>query len=276
MKKLLRLILITGFCLCAGLFFVSGGVRAASSVAQGYISSDKDLKTGMAVSLAEESNNDQQFVVRASTTNKSKYLGIVTRIDDAVLTISDKSSTIYVSNSGQHQVYVSTVNGEVKKGDLLVLSPLKGILMKANMATVTDTSIAVALSDLNSDNSNEQQVSTNDGTTKNVSVGRIDAEVITGTISNQQSDKNFVSVFGESLTGRPVSDIRVVIACIILLIVLIVEGTIIYGAVSSSIIAVGRNPLSRKEIYKQLVHTSLLSLAILLIGATGIIVVIYT
>lgn len=248
---------------------------SATSVSKGYQTSDTEIRTGMAVSLTADSNSDNQKVEKSSSANRDKYVGIVSDVDNSLVTFGSKYSTIFVANAGTGEVYVSDLNGEVKQGDPLVISPIKGILMKAGSSSMDTTSVAIALSDLDLASPQSKEIKLDSGETKQVSIGSINAEFGLNSISSPNK-QNFLSVFGESVAGKPVSEIRVLIACVILFIILIVEGSIVYGAVSSSITAVGRNPLSKKSVYKQLTQTSILAAAILIFGCVGIYVVIWT
>ncbi|MCA9333105.1 hypothetical protein KDA00_04520 [Candidatus Saccharibacteria bacterium] len=276
MKSLIIKSFLLLYIIVIGASFMSSFVSAETSVSKGYLSKDKDLRSGMAVSLSDESSNEQQYVERTATSNRSKYIGVVTTIDQSVVTIRSEESTVYVSDSGQYQVYVSDLNGDVSQGDVLVTSPIKGVLMRLGDDGNGQTKVAIALSDFNdSQDIQTQTVQTSAEGSRTVKISRINAELSSGTVIKDEK-KQFFSVFGESLTGKPVSEIRVLVACIILLLVLIIEGSILYGAVSSSITALGRNPLSKAAIYKQLVHTSFLALLILIVGISGIYVVIWT
>ncbi len=251
-------------------------VYAATSISKGYQTKSTDLKIGMAVSLGEDSTNDNQYVEASSVKNKQKYIGIVTTVDDSTVTISSGNSTIYVSNSGQHTVFVSDLNGEVKKDDLLTVSPIEGVLMKMNDSDSGNNSVAVALDDLSSSGSkSSKEIKLSDGTPRSIQIGQVAAEVNTVAVNNENSNK-LLNAVGESLTGHKVSEVRIIIACTILFVILIIVGAIVYGAVSSSILAIGRNPLSKKSVYRQLGQASVLAISILLFGAIGIYVVIWT
>lgn len=255
---------------------LGGAVMATASVAKGYVASDTDIKPGMAVSLSADSNDSVQKVEKASTINRDKYLGIVTSIDQSVVTITDKQATVHVANTGQYDVLVSDINGEVKKGDFMVVSPVKGLLMKRSDVNQNDVSVAVALKDFSeASDISTSTVTTDTGTNREIRIGKLSAEISTKTIFNNES-RQFLAVFGESLAGKPVSEVRVLIACILLFVILIAEGSIVYGAVTSSITAIGRNPLSKKSVFKQLAQTSVMALLILVFGAAGIYVVIWT
>lgn len=206
------------------------------------------------------------------------YVGIVTTIDDSLQILTDKSVKVYVANSGKMQILVSDVNGAIRSGDALVISPLRGVLMKASIDGNTKTSVAIAQANFDGGSIQAQEAKLDDGTTKQVHIGKIEGELaikkVEDTTSNTSSSP--LGQFGQSLTGHPVNEVRILIAGFILLLVVIVEGSIIYAAISTSITAVGRNPLSKNSIYKQLTRTSIIAAGILIFGLIGIYVVIWT
>ena len=75
-----------------------------------------------------------------------------------------------------------------------------------------------------------------------------------------------MSKLGKSLVGRDVGEIRVLIALLVFMIVLIAEGGIIYGAVSSAITALGRNPLARKVIQREMLQVFVVAIIVLVVG----------
>ena len=83
------------------------------------------------------------------------------------------------------------------------------------------------------------------------------------------------SPIGKGLLGKKVGEIRVVIALILFLIVLIAEGAIIHGAISSAITALGRNPMARKTIIKEMVRVIFVAIIVLVIGLASIYMILW-
>lgn len=245
---------------------------AVDTISKGYPTSDLGLQIGMAVSLAA----DNVSVERASIANQDAYLGIVSTVDSSLLTLASKNASVYISNSGRGRLYVSDVNGTIQQGDSLVVSPLKGILMKASTDGAQKTSVATALTDFDGSTGQQQEISLDNGSTKQVHIQTIEGELGLKPVSIPLTSQNSLSSFGASLTGHPVSQVRILIAGALLLLIIVIEGSLIYAAISTSITAVGRNPLSKEPIYKQLRTTTLMASAILVFGVIGIYVVIWT
>jgi hypothetical protein len=266
-KKILIFVLtITTFLWCNILF----ASVTAIGISQGYTTTDKDLQVGMIAALSSESTPDKQIVERGSTGNASKIVGVITTIDANLLTLTSSNAQVHVTTSGEANVYTSDLNGTIKKGDFITASPLKGVAMRAGNE---DTHVlGVALEDFNADKAKTQTVKTNNNSEKTVLVATIQVDVQPRNLasSKQQNKQASLVILGESLTGKSVSSTQVIVALIIFFLLLLVEGSIIYGAIFSTITALGRNPLARSAVYKQLLQVAWLTLVILAFGLGSI------
>ena len=90
-----------------------------------------------------------------------------------------------------------------------------------------------------------------------------------GTSGVVQSDSSLARL-GRAAVGKNVSEIRVLIAMIMFVIVLIAEGGIIYGAISGAITAPGRNPFANKIISGELIKIITMALVVLILGLGGV------
>ena len=252
------------------LFILTIPVSAkASSIAQGFVTNDKNLTVGMAASLSGDSNTDTQNIIPASTINASKFVGIVTTNNANLLTLTNNTATVVVATSGDAKPLVTDVNGVVKKGDKLSVSPLSGLLMKAEDGGAG--SIGTALEDANTDKATKQQIDTRSGAKKQVLVSTVQVVISTQNISGTENkNKNFLNTIGENLSGKKISDWQAIIALIVFLLLIVVEGSLIYGAVHSSFLALGRNPMAHDLVYRQLAQVILAVLAVLAFGIATI------
>ena len=73
-----------------------------------------------------------------------------------------------------------------------------------------------------------------------------------------------------TLAGKNVSTLPIVISVAIFIVTMIVVVSITYAMIRSSIISVGRNPMSQSAIYRDLIQLSALVLAILAVGMISI------
>ena len=68
------------------------------------------------------------------------------------------------------------------------------------------------------------------------------------------------------IAEKPVSPIRIYLSIGVASISVIAAIAIIYAGVRSGVISIGRNPMSKKSIFRALIETILTSLLILIIG----------
>lgn len=223
----------------------------------------------MAVSLKNNSTSSNQEVEIATKDNKDKYVGIITTKEASSIAIGSSSTNVYVVIGGQALALATDINSLIKAGDSLSISPIDGVLMKAD---INETHVVgTAMQDFDQGGAKTQQLRQSDGTNIDAKVNYLKIE--TGVRTKAQSaDKSepFLLLFGRSLTGKQVSQWQIVAAMVVLFIVLIVEGSIIYGATHSTIQAIGRNPLAKKAVYRQYVRVLVTALLILLFGGISI------
>lgn len=233
-----------------------------SALSRGYTTQDQSLQPGMVVSLVDENN-----VERADRTTADKAIGIAQAEGDSNIVFSSGEASLLVEISGEAQVYVTDFNGPIASGDNLSLSPIKGVLMKSEQG---DDVFGVAISDMK-DEGEEYVIETNQGN-KSVRISMVnislDRKGFAG-VNVIQEDSTLKSI-GRTITGRDVSEIRVLVALLIFLIVMIAEGGIIYGAISSSIVSLGRNPLAGNIIRHELIRVLFIAIGVLLIGLGAI------
>src|SRR5262249_13093503 len=143
---------------------------------------------------------------------------------------------------------------------LLVISPLKGVLMKAGTSTLPILAIAAEVPAASQTYTYQDKDQTKTADVSRVKVN-LDRHGHTGTLADSS-----LSRLGRALAGKEVGEARVIIAMIIFFIVLIAEGAILYGAISSAIGALGRNPLARKIIRAELFRVIVVAGLVLLVG----------
>src|SRR3989338_8136512 len=100
----------------------------ATTVSQGY-SSSKSESVGAVVSHSKTGENQ---IEDTTPENESRMLGVVASGNNALLDIQPKGSNIAIAVNGDAEVLVTDINGDIKTGDSLIISPLSGIAMKDN------------------------------------------------------------------------------------------------------------------------------------------------
>jgi hypothetical protein len=253
---------------------VLGGSRLVHSLSQGYSTQNSDLKKGMVVSLSSDSTQDHPAVQSADVTNVDKVVGVVVGMNDSLITVGSSSSQVFVAATGQTGAYVSDLNGSVKKGDLISLSPLKGVLMKADDSGSIGI-MGTALEDFSLSSAQTVTVNDSSGKPATVHVVQLNIDINMKPTTASTSSQNWLQRLGKSITGHDVSELRVVSALAIFVTLLVIEGTVIYSAVSGSLISMGRNPLAKNQILWQLVRSMGMAALVLMAGGTVIAIILW-
>ncbi|MEO8784764.1 MAG: hypothetical protein ABI221_00305 [Candidatus Saccharimonadales bacterium] len=266
-------LVITGLAVFAviALSLLAKPVLAAS---QSYLTTDKTITKGMAVAVVSSSSANKNLVtVQKSSVNRAnKTLGVVVALDDSLVTSVDGGATqaqkLYVADSGQATVFVTDINGAVHKGDLLAPSPLEGVLMKAN--TGTPGVLGLALADMSSQTMQTVSLS-GDGPIHSAKVALVGINMdIRFASSSSGVQQSLLVRLGQGLVHKEVSQVQTFIALSVLILLIVVEGSIVYAAVSSSITSLGRNPLAKRTIYRGLFQASGLVFMVLVVGLAAI------
>lgn len=245
---------------------------AVSAISRGYATDDISLKPGMVVQLSDDSSAETPKVERASFETPDKFVGITTRVENNSVTIASSKQSVYVENEGEVDAFVSDLDGAVKQGDQLTISPLRGILAKATESS--PIVVGTALEDFSYDGAENHEIKTVSGT-KVASINLVRFNLDSKSILNHGGVDSSLERLGESIVGKEVSELRVVVAMIIFLLVLFAEGAILYGAISSAVTSLGRNPLARNVIKKELTQIMAVALAVLTVGLGAIYLILW-
>jgi hypothetical protein len=249
------------------LAILSGPVALA--IARGYTTDDTGLQTGMVAALSSEGDSKIQ---RATQDNSQRIIGIVTTFEDSSVTVASSTTKALVESDGEVNAYVSDMGGTITKGSLLALSSLKGVLMKIPESSNARV-IAVAAEDVSASTSDESY-SISDGKTTHIAKLKVNLS-LQGSSTGQGSESSPLADLGKAVVGKDVGEIRVLVALVLFVIVLIAEGGILYGAISSAITALGRNPLARKVIRREMIRVVVVALAVLLVGLGAVYTVLW-
>lgn len=240
-------------------------ITVAQDFTQGYGTNDKLIRG----SLVARNEEDDTLVDGANLENLSRLFGIVVRSNESAVTLSTDTTGVYVATTGRYEILVSTVGGDIKSGEYITASAIDGIGMKAG--TTQELIIGQALQDFEISNPDAvlttTTVTTPDGKTENVVIGRILADLdVKRNPRLSQSAPELIVRFSELIAGKPVSLLRVYAAMAVLLVTAGLGGSMLYAGIKSSITAIGRNPLSKRSIMKGLLQVVGTSLAIFVSG----------
>jgi hypothetical protein len=237
---------------------------ALAVVSQAY-GTTGSIPLGSLVSLdAKVSGN----VVIADLLNQSRLAGVVVSSSTAALSLAgaDATGQVQVATSGAATVLVSTASGDVKVGDSIAASAIAGIGQKAIGHVRV---IGTAQADLNAKTAGVTKRSVEDesGAKREVAIGQIPVLIAVAS-NNSDGDQTsgiptWIQSIADSLAGRAVSPVRVIIAGLILLVGLVSVTVLLYSAVRNGIISIGRNPLSRTSVLKGLFQVAIIAVVIL-------------
>lgn len=247
--------------LLAGL--IATGAHALTSISQNYATSSK-IPVGSIVSLEEDSTDS---VVASSSLSVDNLLGVVINASSALIALnSDSENAVQVATSGTVDVLVSDINGPITRGDHITASPIAGVGMKA---TDNIRVAGIAQSDLTEGNGRRESYKDSEGVDQSVLIGQIPI-IVNVSYYFKEPERTIVPTaiqnLANALAGKEVSTLPIILSAAIFIVMLIVVVSIIYSMIRSSIISVGRNPLSQSAIYRDLIQLSALVIGILAVG----------
>lgn len=220
------------------------------------------ISSGIATYVPIQGNAQPGDIIKLSQNGyevtKTAYdpsvFGVVVKNPSVSLENTSQPNTFPLISSGKVYVRVSTINGQIKKGDVITSSSIPGVGQKStNQGYV----IGTALQDYAASNQNE--------------IGSI-LIVLSINFSPGQGNgtpDNLLSSLKQALSApylSPLNALRYALA-IILLIVSFIVGVSFFGKVSSlGVEAIGRNPLASKTILLGIVFHIFLAGVIIITG----------
>jgi hypothetical protein len=246
--------------------------ESTAAISQGFKTTETDLAAGALVSLTSGSQNTIQL---SNTDRVNQLIGVIG--DRPLIELSNNDKEAQVVISGTTLTLVSDINGDIKTGDKITASPINGIGMKANASSLV---VGTAQSDLGAVTTTQKTVNDRRGQPQTVKIGAVPVQInVTYYVAPQ--DKNaflppFLQSLANSVAGKEVSAVRVLIASIVLVFGFISIAVLLYSSIRSSIISIGRNPLSEGAVRKSLFEVGATSLGILLVMLIAIYLVLST
>jgi hypothetical protein len=249
-------VLVTVFCL--SVLVLSGDAYGFKGL---IFNTSQALSEGMVVSLDPD---DKEKVIASNISNSDTIVGVVSGI-----AVSDGVTEVEVATEGTIDVLVTTLYGDIKKGDVLGLSTISGIAAKFGGQGVN---IGTATEDLNTSGASvtEQQISSEDGAdAKTHKVGYVPVKIGIQKVASGEAAKqenyipSAVQQFSNGLAGKSVTGGRIIAAAAVVVTGFAASMIIIRNAINSSIIAIGRNPLTKKTTLNTLMGIFTLAITIL-------------
>lgn len=236
---------------------------------QGY-ASERPIDHGTIVELA---NAESRQVRIASQAKLENMFGVVVNPQQLPIRLSNEElqNETYVAVSGTYDVLVSTQGGAISPGDYITLSSINGIGMKAGTEEASVFGRATAGFDGQSVSRGSAKIQDVDGNTLDtVQLGSVPVTIEIQRNPNEKSTKakvpEVLERIGQAIAEREVSAIRIYISMAITAVSLITALLVLYVGVRNSVIAIGRNPMSKRSILRALLEIILTSFLILVIG----------
>lgn len=241
-----------------------------SAIAQEFQTVDKGITAASLVSGVKDTSNAVEL---SSLEGAKRLAGVVS--NRPLVQLSDGGSGVQVVTSGLTLTLVCDLNGEVVAGDKITASPIEGIGMRDSDTT---TVVGAAQSNLSDAALEKRTIKDVAGKDVEVRIGLIPVQVSVASYASETDKKTtfvpaFLQELANNVSGREVSPVRVLVAALILLLLFISITVLLYSSVRSSIISIGRNPLSEMAVRKSLLQVGLTVFGMLLFAVAIIYVV---
>ena len=261
---------------CASILVLAGLIAVkltagltAQSVTQGY-GTDEVLQRGMIVGVKAD---DPEKVEAINVDQLDQILGVVVNANDSPITLSGNQEKVFVATVGRYDVLVSDQEGDISQGDYITVSSLNGIGMRATFEQ--SEIIGRAMAGFNGKDSivGTSELTDTKGNRRTVNIGRIELDVALSKNPLAKSaavTPEWLGKIGQAIAGKSLSPARIYISAGIFVIGAFIAGAILYAGIRSSIIAIGRNPLSKKSILRGLLQVIFTSLIVFIISVVGV------
>lgn len=233
-------------------------------------SAESPLETGSIVTLTSKDSNRVKV---AQQTNAANMFGVVVDRNQLPLTVSQEglSNETYVAVSGTYNVLVSTQAGPIAAGDYVTLSSIEGVAMKASTEDKTVLGRAGAGfdgKDITLGTSTLKDV--NGSVTQTVKLGTVPVTIAimrNPTIKTTKANvPPALERIGQAIAEKEVSPIRIYLSLAITAVCLIAAIVVLYAGIRNGVISIGRNPMSKKSIFRAILEVILTSVLIVIVG----------
>jgi hypothetical protein len=260
--------------IAAGVFLVPA-LASAQGVTRAF-KTDKAIQRGMIVRLTDKDNTKVEPVPYEKM---DKIEGIVVAANDSPVTLSSEDSTaqqVFVATTGRYNVLVSTQNGAIKKDDYITISALAGIGMKADGKQSRIVGKALNKFDGKTNVSGQTTVRNADKKDIPIALGFVGVDINIGHNPIEQKPDTIIPGLqtlqkaAGSIVNKDVAPGQLYLGLFALIVTGIVAGCILYAGVRTSMVALGRNPLAKTSVMRNLLQVVVTSIIILIIGITAV------
>lgn len=261
-------LIITGLISVLTAALVAQVSAASDNVSRSY-KTEKLIDPASIVSLHAK---QLDFVEPSNLENAVRLIGVIVGGQDSIVAIDEAKGEdqAQVATDGVVSVIVSSLTGDIKIGDQVVVSPFDGVGMKGSAGGYI---VGKAQTDFNARTAGTitQNVTDRDGQRQRIRLGFIRLNVgISASPQVADAQLSALQRFAKTITGKSVSNLRVVLSIIIIGVAFIALVTLIYSAIYGSIISVGRNPLGAPAIYRTLASVMLMAAMTAILAAVAV------
>lgn len=261
-KHILRLVIV-GFVMLLGSVAPAAAATKTESnadslqaVAQSY-NTASPLQQGLIVQIDDKNKSN---VIAATYKDSKKMFGVVVSPNSAAVSLSSGESgqQAYVVTSGRYNVLVSNQNDKISPGDYVSISAANGIGMKAD--TVQDSILGRAVGgfDGKSNVVSSTTLKKSDGKEMKVAFGLISVDIAIGPNPLKSGSENGVPAVLQrmaiSLVGKPIGAVQLYASLAVLLVGVGVVASLLYSGIQTGMTAIGRNPLAKKSIIRNMMQ----------------------
>jgi hypothetical protein len=254
---------------------VAGATVWAQAVTRAY-KTDNPLQRGMIVKLNDKDNTKVEPV---PDNELDKIEGVVVAANDSPVTLSDENQSkqqVFVATTGRYEVLVSNQNGPIKKGDYVSVSSLAGVGMKANGQQ--SHILGKALTSFDGKSNLVGQTTVKNAAKKDIpiSLSMVGVEIAVGHNPIEAKKDSVIPGLEKiqqaagTIANKPITPAQLYISMLAMIVTAIVAGSILYAGVRTSMTAIGRNPLAKASVTRNLVSVVVTSVIILIIGVVAV------
>ena len=255
------------------------GVQSVSAVSpdngvQSYAASTP-INTGTIVRI---DNRDSRTIGPVAQADAQQAIGVAIDRAQLSLRLSDEglANETYVAGSGTYSTLVSTQNGAIAPGDYVTISAIDGVAMKAGLYEEHATVVGRAQGAFDGKGVVLGVTNLKDGAgkdTKTVQLGLIPVTIDVKTNPNKKEEISTkanlpeqLQRVGEQIAEKEVNPIRIYLSIAIMNVSLLAAIVVLYAGVRSGVISIGRNPMSKKSIFRAILEVIFTGLLIVIVG----------
>jgi hypothetical protein len=246
-----------------GSVFLFPSLASADIILNSFKAKDS-LAPGWIVALDQK---DQNTILAAPASDSSRIYGVVVDPSQVPFTVQKQTDgqQYFVATTGSYPVLVNAENGAISPGDYISLSSTDGIGAKATFGQSYVLGKALEKFD------GKNNVITKDSS--GVAIGRINVTIgpsKSPLVKNDVAVPSALKKVGEGIAGKDVAAIRIYTAMFIFFMTALVSAVILWVGVRGGMVAIGRNPLSRRYIIRGLIQVISIAVLIFLVGVVGV------